>query len=328
MKLQIDCSRMAVLSVAILFLPAMAPRVQAQLAAANAPSTTEISSTPNSQTATDTSGPTLRLGAGDLLDISVYGVPDLSTKARIGSNGDIYLPLIDHVEVAGMTINEAQTAIEKRFTKGGFLVDPHVTVLVEEYASQGVNVLGAVNKPGVYPVLGRQRLLDVVAAAGGLSDRAGQTAVLYHKEHPDLMITVSLRENALGDDNNAALIQPGDTIVVKRADVVYVVGDVGHPSGLIMDGGNLTVLQAIALVGGTTRTAKMNGVKIIHKGDNGMTEISVPLKKILQAKAPDVPMQPNDILFVPSSAAKTAMAHSMNAIAQTASALTLVAVRP
>lgn len=327
MKLRAHGSSAAVLTLVFLFLPATAARVQAQLAAANA-SSAEISSTPTAQKAIDKSGPTLRLGAGDLLNISVYGVPDLSTKARIGSNGDVYLPLIDHVELAGLTVNEAQATIEKRFSDGGFLVDPHVTVLVEEYASQGVNVLGAVNRPGVYPVLGRQRLLDVVAAAGGLSDKAGQTAVLYHKDHPALMTTVSLRENAMGDNNNVALVLPGDTIIVNKADVVYVVGDVGHPSGLIMEGGNLTVLQAIALVGGTTRTAKMNGVKIIHKGDNGMTETSVPLKKILQAKAPDVPMQPNDILFVPSSAAKTAMTRSVDTIAQTASALTLVAVRP
>jgi polysaccharide biosynthesis/export protein len=272
--------------------------------------------------------PAVRLGAGDLVDVSVYGVSDLQTKTRVGNNGDIYLPLIDYVHVAGLTLDEAQRVIEKRFVAGGFLVDPHVSVFIDEYASQGVNVLGEVNHPGVYPVLGKQRLLDVVAAAGGLSEKAGQTVTVSHRDQPGRLINVSLRGNAAAEEDNAIQVLPGDTVIVHKADVVYVVGDVSRPSGLMMDGGSLTVLQAIALVGGTTRTSKLSGVRIIHKEKGGMTETVVPLKKILQAKAPDVPLQANDILFVPSSAAKAAAAKSMDAIAQTASALTLIAVRP
>jgi polysaccharide export outer membrane protein len=270
----------------------------------------------------------VRLGAGDLLDVSVYGVSELGTKTRVGNNGDIYLPLIDYVHVAGLTQDEAQTIIEKRFIAGGFLVDPHVSVFIDEYASQGVNVLGEVNRPGVYPVMGKQRVLDVVAAAGGLSEKAGQTATISHKDHPEQATTISLRGNTAADGDTAIQVLPGDTIVVHKADVIYVVGDVSRPSGLLMDGGSLTVLQAIALVGGTTRTSKLSGVKIIHKGNAGMTETVVPLKKILQAKIPDVPLQANDILFVPSSATKAAAARSVDAIVQTASALTLVAARP
>src|SRR6185312_10054743 len=134
--------------------------------------------------------------------------------------------------------------------------------------------------------------------------------------------------NAESADDTATQIVPGDTIFVHKADVVYIVGDVNRPSGLMMDSGNLTVLQAIALTGGTTRTAKLNGVKIIRKGSSGMTETNIPLKKILQAKAPDVPLQANDILFIPSSATKAATAKSLDVIVQTASALTLVAARP
>lgn len=270
----------------------------------------------------------VRLGAGDLLDVSVYGVSDLNTKTRVGNNGDIYLPLIDYVHVAGLTQDEAQTAIEKCFVAGGFLVDPHVSVFIDEYASQGVNVLGEVNKPGVYPVMGKQRVLDIVAAAGGLSEKAGQTATLSHKDQPDQITTISLRGNVTSDGDTTIQVLPGDTIVVHKADIVYVVGDVNRPSGLLMDGGSLTVLQAIALVGGTTRTSKLNGVKIIHKGSSGMTETIVPLKKILQAKTSDVSLQANDILFVPSSAAKAAATRSVDAIVQTASALTLIAARP
>jgi len=269
----------------------------------------------------------IRLGPGDLVNVAVYGVSDLATKTRVGSNGDIYLPLIDYIHVAGLTLDEAQAAIEKRYISGGFLVDPHVSVFIDEYTSQGINVLGEVNRPGVYPAIGKERLLDVVAAAGGLSERAGQTATVSHRDEPGKLITASLRGNVAGADPSPQVL-PGDTIVVSKADIVYVVGDVNHPSGLMMDSGNLTVLQAIALVGGTTRTSKMSGVKIIRKENGAMTEKFVPLKKILQEKAADVPMQANDILFIPSSAAKVAATKSVDAIVQTASALTLIAARP
>jgi polysaccharide export outer membrane protein len=188
--------------------------------------------------------------------------------------------------------------------------------------------LGEVNRPGVYPAIGKERLLDVVAAAGGLSERAGQTATVSHRDQPDKPVTALLRGSAAVGGDPAVRVLPGDTIVVSKADIVYVVGDVNRPSGLMMDSGNLTVLQAIALVGGTTRTSKMSGVKIIRKENGSMTEKFVPLKKILQAKVPDVPMQANDILFIPSSAVKAAATKSVDAIVQTASALTLVAARP
>jgi polysaccharide biosynthesis/export protein len=303
-----------------------------QAVAASSHSSADLNSTaaaaPGSQTASTNPDAAIRLGSGDLLDVSIYGVPDLATKTRIGNNGDIYLPLVNYVHVGSLTLDAAQTAIEKQYVAGGFLVDPHVSVFIDEYASQGANVLGAVNRPGVYPVLGKQGLLDIIAAAGGLADKAGMTATISHKDQPNQAVTVSLRGNTEDSDHSVTQILPGDTIFVHKADIVYIVGDVNRPSGLMMDSGNLTVLQAIALVGGTTRTAKLNGVKIIRKESGGMTETNVPLKKILRAKAPDVPLQANDILFVPSSATKAAADKSMSVIVQTASALTLVAAHP
>jgi polysaccharide biosynthesis/export protein len=299
-----------------------------QLCAQQNPAVEAKAPSPNSTQRSASQNSAIRLGPGDLLNVTVYGVSDLATKTRVGSNGDIYLPLIDYIHVAGFTLDEAQAAIEKRYVSGGFLVDPHVSVFIDEYTSQGINVLGEVNRPGVYPAIGKERLLDVVAAAGGLSERAGQTATVSHRDEPGKLITASLRGNAAADGEPAIQVLPGDTVVISKADIVYVVGDVNRPSGLMMDSGNLTVLQAIALVGGTTRTAKLGGVKIIRKENGAMTEKFVPLKKILQAKAPDVPMQANDILFIPSSAAKVAATKSVDAIVQTASALTLVAARP
>jgi polysaccharide export outer membrane protein len=115
---------------------------------------------------------------------------------------------------------------------------------------------------------------------------------------------------------------------VRKADVIYVVGDVGHPSGFLMDNGHLTVLQAIALAGGTNKTAKLSGVKIIHRGAGGMTETPVQLKKILQAKASDQSLEAEDILFVPSSAGKAAMGRTLEAALQAATAVSIVAIHP
>ena len=213
---------------------------------------------------------TLRLGIGDLVEVSVYNVPELTTKVRVSNSGDVYLPLIDYVHVAGLTTEEAQALIEKRLTDGGFLKSPHVAVFVNEYASQGASVLGEVTKPGVYPVLGEQRLFDLISAAGGFTERAGRSVTVTHRNQSDKPVTVPLARNITDNPDSNVEVFPGDTVIVRKADIVYVVGDVGRPSGFLMDSGNLTVLKAIALAGGANRTAKLNSAKILRKGPAGM----------------------------------------------------------
>lgn len=270
----------------------------------------------------------LRLGPGDLLEFSVYNVPELASKTRVSTNGDVYLPLIDYVHLAGLTLEEAQALLEKRYADGGFLKDPHVNLFVDEYASQGASVLGEVSKPGVYPVLGEQRLFDLISSAGGLTDKAGKSITVTHRNQPDKPIRVALSRNVSDNPESNVPVFPGDTVIVRRADVVYVVGDVGRPSGFLMDGGSVTVLQAIALAGGTNHTAKLSGAKIIHKGPQGMAESPVHLKQILEAKAPDVPMQADDILFVPTSAGKIVAGRTLEAALQAATAVSIIAVKP
>jgi polysaccharide export outer membrane protein len=267
-----------------------------------------------------------RLGNGDLLEMSVYNVPELSAKVRIDGNGDVYLPLIDYVHLAGLTVNQAQGVIEKRLDDGGFVKSPHVSIFVDEATSQGVTVLGEVVKPGVYPVPGKEQLLDLISAAGGLTERAGHVVTVTHREEQDKPVTVELAKNFANTPETNIEIQAGDTVVIHKADVIYVVGDVARPSGLLIDRENLTVLQAVALAGGTTPTSRPNGARILHKGPNGITETHVPLKKILQARAADIPMKPDDILFVPSSLFKTAFMDNAS-IAMQATSLGLVAVR-
>jgi polysaccharide export outer membrane protein len=265
----------------------------------------------------------LRIGIGDMLEVSVYGVPELTQKARVSSNGDIYLPLINYVHVAKLTPDEAQAAIEKKLVDGGFLRNAHVTVQVTEYVSQSVTVLGEVVRPGPYPVLADRNLLDIISAAGGPTDKAGRAATIIHRDNPEQSEVVDLAKE--GAPINPT-IQAGDTIIVSKAGVVYVVGEVAKPSGFLMENGSLTVLKAIALAGGTTHSAALNNAKIIRKTPGGMEETPIPLKKILAAKAPDLPMQPEDVLFVPGSASKSAAARGIEAVLQAATALSIVAV--
>jgi polysaccharide biosynthesis/export protein len=268
------------------------------------------------------------LGLGDLLDIGVYNVPELTSKVRIDSNGEVNLPLVNNVHVAGLTSEQAENLIAKRLADGGFVKNPHVTVFVNQAVSQTVSVLGEVAKPGVYPILGEQRLFDLISNAGGLTEKAGPTVNVTHRNQPDSPIKVTISRNFADHPGSNLPIFAGDTVIVQKADVVYVVGDVGRPSGLLMESGRLTVLQAIAMVGGTTRTAKLSAARIIHRGANGLTETPVQLKKILEAKAPDVPMQPDDILFVPTSARKAFTGQTVQAALQAATAASIITVMP
>jgi polysaccharide export outer membrane protein len=263
-----------------------------------------------------------------LIEISVYNVPELSTKARIGNAGDVYLPLVDYVHVGDLTVEEAQTLIQKRLEEGGFVRNAHVAVLLDESASQGVTMLGEVAKPGIYPVLGDRKLYDFISAAGGFTTAAGRKISIIRQHSQGPPITLNLPRNLADDMQDDIEILPGDTISIPRAPIIYVVGDVGRPAGLLVDNGSLTVLQALALAGGTNHTAKLGGIRIIRKGPAGMTETRIPLKKMLEAKAPDITLQADDILFVPLSGVREAASTGMNAAISSAVGLAVITAHP
>lgn len=282
----------------------------------------------NQGAAADEDSSRVRLGPGDLLEVGVYNVPELSTKARVGNSGDIYLPLIDYVHVADLTVEEAQGLIQKRLEDGGFVRNAHVTIFLDEAPSQGVTMLGEIAKPGIYPALGDRKLYDLISAAGGFTPAAGRKVSILRPHSQSGPITVELPRNLADDLKDDVEIFPGDTITVPRAPIIYVVGDVGRPAGLLVDNGSLTVLQALALAGGPNHTAKLGGVRIIRKGPTGMTETRVPLKKMLEAKAPDVTLQGDDILFVPLSGARVAAAQGMSAAIAAATGLAVLSAHP
>ena len=269
-----------------------------------------------------------KLGAGDLVEVAVFGVPDLQTKTRISGAGDIYLPLIDYVHVADLTTDEAQELIQKRLEDGGFVRGPHVTVFVDEAQSQAITMVGELAHPGPYTISGNRTLYDMISAAGGLSDKAGRVVTIIHRDDPDHKIELQLSPNLAEDTKNNVDVTPGDTIIVSRAGIVYVVGDVQHPSGFMIDDSSLSVLKALALAGGSTRTSSLNKTRILRQTPNGIQEIPVPMKKILYAKSPDIPLVKGDVLFIPGSSAKAAAYRTADAAVSLSTALGVVAIHP
>ena len=269
----------------------------------------------------------VKLGPGDLIEVGVYNVPELTTKARVSNSGDVYLPLVDYVHVEGLTQEEAQSVIEKRLENGGFVRNPHVTIFVNEASSQGVTVLGEVSKPGIYGDPVDRKLYEVISEAGGFTQAASRKIAIIRRGQTEAK-QITLPRNLADDLSGNVEVLPGDLINVPRAPIIYVVGDVGRPSGFLVDNGTLTVLQALALAGGTNHTAKMGGARIIRKTQTGMTETRVQLKKMLEAKTPDVTLQADDILFVPMSGAKIAAARSAEAALTLATAVGLYTIHP
>lgn len=307
-------------------IPAEMPAAQTVEQAAKSASGGQATTPDTAKDSADQSN-SVRLGPGDLVEVNVYNVPELASKVRVSNSGDVYLPLIDYVHVDGLTLEEAQTLIQKRLEDGGFVRSPHVTIFVDEANSQSVTVIGEVGKPGIYPDAADRKLYEVISQAGGFNATASRKIAVIRKNQTD-PIRVDLPRNLADDLSGNIDILPGDTITVPRAPIIYVVGDVGHPSGLLVDNGTLTVLQALALAGGTNKTAKLGAARIIRKSPTGVVENKLEIKKMLEAKAPDVTLQADDILFIPVSGAKIVAARSFEAAMSMATAVSIYAVHP
>ena len=282
----------------------------------------ELRSTPPAQVPASHS-PELLVGSGDLLVVGVDGAPEYRYEVRVSSAGDASLPMVGAIKLAGLSILQAENAIARSLRERGFFNDPQVSVFVKEYATEGISVLGEVQKPGIYPLLGHRTILDAISAAGGTTPKAGSSITITHRDRPESSETLVLSSDEGKTMNNTAL-RPGDTVVVSRAGIVYVVGDVKEPTGIVMENSHLTVLQAIAMAHGTNHTASLGSAKLIRKASSAVPqEIPIPLNPILSAKAPDLPLQPDDIIFVPTSTAKSVGRRGLEAILQAATGVVI-----
>lgn len=265
----------------------------------------------------------LLIAPGDLLHITVLREPELEQRVRVRDAGDVNLPLIGDVHVAGLDPETAAAKIATEYLNQNYLKHPEVSVFMEEFATQSVSVLGQVVKPGTYTITAPRTLLDLLAMAGGLTEIADRHIMIERaadvKQREEEVFLSNRSDDALMANT---LIHPGDTILVPRAGIVYVLGDVGRPGGYVMQNeSRMTILQAIAMANGVNRTADEKRARVIHNINGDYSEEDLTLREIEKGDAPDRLLQPNDVIYIPFSFAKNLALGTNSIMASTASAL-------
>lgn len=251
---------------------------------------------------------TLRIAPGFLLSMDVYDAPELSSDLRVDTAGNVTIPLIGRVPVAGNTVAEAVADITKRLSDGEILNNPQVSLNVVQYAGQNVTVMGEIHSPGRIELLAPHTLSEVIAQAGGETQYAGNQVEILRRQGGQLHTeVVRYARSRDGEERSDTMVLPGDTITVRRAGVVYVFGAVNRPGGYLMqENGELNVSQAIALAYGTEMQAAIGSVRLIRKLPDGrVQEIPVPLRDIQKGKVAPPRLQAEDVLYIPVSKAKT-----------------------
>lgn len=270
------------------------------------------------------------IGAGDVLHIDVFEVPDLSHDVRVGQTGLISLPLIpDRISVEGCTPYQLEEKLDKLLQVNGLVMHPQVSVIVKEQNSGPISVAGAVRHPVVLHEFRPTTLIEALAAADGVSDDAGDNILVTREKmaavtcgEPDPPMDpatdpeiLHVKVSELLEQGNPAFNIPvygGDVITVPRAGIIYVAGAVGQPGGYALNdpGATFDVMKMVALAHGLVGYAKANSTVILRKDPStGQTkQIHIKLKKIMDQKAPDVRLYAGDILYVPGSGTKKVLA--------------------
>jgi polysaccharide export outer membrane protein len=254
--------------------------------------------------------PAIHISPGDQISVDIFDVPELSAdNARVSQDGTVSLPVAGPIHVAGMTANQAAHYIEHELVAQGLVLHPTVTVSLGQSVGQGATIMGQVTSPGIYPTYGSRRLLDMLTLAGGVAPSAGKLVTIIHRDDPQHPVHIGLAQNSAGLRSQAnPIILPGDTVVVAKAGIIYMVGAVGHPGGyLINNNEHLTLLQALALAGGDAPAAKLGSAILLRKMPSGTEAIHLNLKKIYENKQADMLVADGDILYLPSSIVKSAI---------------------
>lgn len=265
----------------------------------------------------------ISVAPGFLLDITVFDEPDMNTTARVDKSGDIALPLIGSVHVAGGTVDQARQAIEKQLVSQQILLHPQVTVNIAEYAPHIVTVLGEVQTQGRVQLLAPHSLLDLLSMVGGETPLAGNEVLLRHTKDGKVETqTYKYRRGSSGSSIAKVMVHDRDTIIVPRAGIVYVLGAVNRPGGYLMqEDGKLDVAQALALAMGTTLQAKVSAIRVMRRHPDGSwTEFDVNYKKIFKGKQAPLTLDAQDIVYVPVSKAKAILTSGASIIGETGSA--------
>lgn len=235
-----------------------------------------------------------RMGTGDVLRITVYGQPDLTTEARVGENGGVTFPLIGAVKLAGITPAQGEKEIASRLSKGGFVLKPFVTLNVVQYRGQQVSVLGRVNRPGQYSLEKTSRVTDALALAGGIIVDGADTVTLVRNrdgktEYRNIDVVALFKA---GGEASNEVVQDGDIINVARQPMFYIYGEVQRPGAFRLEQ-NMSVVQALSMGGGVTPRGTQRGIKILRRDNGG--EIQE-----LEAKLADW-VKKDDVIYVKES---------------------------
>jgi polysaccharide export outer membrane protein len=270
----------------------------------------------------------IRIEPGDILSITTVGAPELTTTTqtssgsiasgpgggfvqgiKVGEAGEITLPYLGSVKVAGLTPAEASRFLADALQKGGFLVEPEISVQLVDSPTRAITVLGEVLRPAPIPAFGHIRLLDALSACGGLTPLASHAITIRRQGNAD-PILVELGTDARTANAGDIPLMPGDTVIVSRVGSVFVLGYVKTPQAIPLSGNApITVLRALTMAGGINYGAGLSKARIIRTtADNQQVEIRLDLRKIMFGKQQDVALVSNDILLVPANAFKAGMA--------------------
>jgi polysaccharide biosynthesis/export protein len=237
-----------------------------------------------------------RLGAGDVIRITVYQNPDLSLEARVGESGMISYPLLGSIRLGGLSVGDAEKRIADGLRNGNFVKQPQVSILLAEVRGNQVSVLGQVNRPGRFPIeVAEMRLTDMLAVAGGVAVTGGElVTVVGVRDSKPYRIEVNLLD-VFADGQRAKYdirVQDGDVIWVDRAPVVYIYGETQKPGQLRLER-DMTVLQALATGGGLTQRGTERGVRVHRRSRDGKIQI-------IQPTMDDV-LVPGDVVYIRES---------------------------
>ena len=267
----------------------------------------------------------LKLAPGYLLQMDIYNVPEMLTELRIDAQGFVSVPLIGPIHIEGDTSVEAQSAIAKVLVDKEILKNPQVTLNIVQFSSKYVSVLGEVQSAGRIQLLAPEPLEDVLALAGGETIAAGNEIEIQRPAEGGQLTSEHVKY-VQGEDPAAlqsVKVEPGDTVLVHRAGIIYVLGAVNRAGGYLMvNGGSLNVIQAVSLAGGTTVQASLRWAVIVRRQGSGFIQFKVPLDKMEQGKAAPVQLELNDALYIPLSTWKAVLVNGSNVL----SAATLAAI--
>ena len=247
-----------------------------------------------------------RIGSKDLLEIRVLEIPDLNVERRVNDSGTIDLPLIGAVTVAGKTAPEAQAQLEE-ILRGKYVNRANVSVVVKEFASKPVSVVGSVSKPGSLSISGNWYLLQAISAAGGLDQTAGRKIFVLRRSDNGLSDVLEIKRDDLLQGSTVTWNIPifaGDVVNIPPRTIVKVfcLGEVKNPGALEFDADDrITLLSVIAKAGGLTDRAS-KGILIKRRGPDGKDiEMRVNYKAVIAGKEADPTLKADDVVVVSES---------------------------